>query len=181
MKLSPFIVTHTKQSGDSTTEIMKSGSTMSSGEVMQQNTIVERGYDSDSDMMEPDDEYAADGEKISVRDFAPIPANIPWEELTTINTIKQQANVQAWQNVRTKLLNAVVERNVMPHNQVCSLCDSKSAKYRCNRCGPCVYYCETCLYTFHNKNFIFHVPEEWKVCEMLNFIYIFVITARWFN
>ena len=96
-------------------------------------------------------------------DFVSLSASILWEDLPTGNSLKQQASAQSWDNVRNKLLNAVVENNAMPHNQVCTLCSIEKATSRCTRCGPCVYYCERCLNSFHNVNFVFHMPEEWKV------------------
>ena len=78
--------------------------------------------------------------------------------------ISQKVSVSAWKKVRHSLLKAVTESNAMPSNQLCTICcEPTLAMFRCIQCGPCVYFCASCLPTQHLQSNIFHVPEEWKV------------------
>ena len=66
----------------------------------------------------------------------------------------------------SSLLSVLVENNVLPSQQVCTLRDTDADLFRCLRCGPGVYYCAECLKESHAKCNIFHVPEEWKVNDI---------------
>ena len=61
------------------------------------------------------------------------------------------------------MLDAVVEMNAMPEQQVCTFCCENSADFRCVQCGPCCYYCKHCLSKLHLSTNLFRVPGEWKV------------------
>ena len=91
------------------------------------------------------------------------PSLINWDELPSCNSIKEEAKVKSWDNIRCSLRNAIVESAAMPFNQLCVLCAEAEALCRCVHCGPNVYYCKDCLYKFHNKMHPLHMPEEWKV------------------
>ena len=81
----------------------------------------------------------------------------------SLYSIKQRANVAAWESLRPALLTAVVECCAMPEDQLCTLCCNDEASFRCKQCGPCVYYCSNFLHGWHTCNNIFHTAEEWKV------------------
>ena len=57
----------------------------------------------------------------------------------TLHEVKQAANVAAWENIRSRLLQAATECNAMPVDVCCIIC-SGTAKYRCIHCGPLAYY-----------------------------------------
>lgn len=80
----------------------------------------------------------------------------------TLHEVKQAANVTAWENIRSRLLQAATECNAMPVDACCIICSS-TAKYRCIHCGPLAYYCLSCLGHSHSKANVFHGPEVWDV------------------
>ena len=90
-------------------------------------------------------------------------ADIDHTPKISLHSIKQKANVAAWESIRPALLTAVVECCAMPEDQLCTLCCVSDASFRCKQCGPCVYYCSNCIHEWHNGNNIFHTAEEWKV------------------
>ena len=79
--------------------------------------------------------------------------------------ISQKASVSAWKSIRKDVLKAVTETSAMSRNQICTCCCDALATFRCVQCGPCVYFCVSCLSKQHLKSNIFHIPEEWKVCS----------------
>lgn len=83
--------------------------------------------------------------------------------LPSLHKIKQKANVAAWISTRQMLLDVCTEINSMPSNQLCSVCASDKALFRCHQCGPNTYYCSNCLDQYHTLTSILHSPEEYKV------------------
>lgn len=79
--------------------------------------------------------------------------------------ISQKASVSAWESIRKSILKAVTESNAMPKNQLCTCCNEVLATFRCVQCGPCIYFCASCLPRQHLQSNIFHMPEQWKVCS----------------
>ena len=59
------------------------------------------------------------------------------------------------------MLNAV-EISAMPVDQSCLLC-SELAVFRCQECGPLVYYCFECFSKQQQKVNLFHIAEKWEV------------------
>jgi len=80
----------------------------------------------------------------------------------TLHEVKQAANVAAWENIRSRLLQAAIECNAMPVDVCCIIC-SGTAKYRCIHCVPTAYYCLSCLGDSHSKTNVLHCPEVWDV------------------
>ena len=83
--------------------------------------------------------------------------------LPSLHEIKQKANVKAWETLRSSLLSTVTECSAMPQDQSCTLCSVAEATFRCLQCGPCVFYCSSCLHEWHSRSNVFHMAEEWKV------------------
>lgn len=80
----------------------------------------------------------------------------------TLHEVKQAANVAAWENIRSRLLQAAIECSAMPVDVCCIIC-SGTAKYRCIHCGPTAYYCLSCLGDSHSKTNVLHGPDIWDV------------------
>ena len=80
----------------------------------------------------------------------------------SLHAIKQKANVEAWDKVRTTLRRAAVESSALPINQSCMMC-SDPATHRCTHCGASAYYCASCFSQAHTLTNVFHVGEIWKV------------------
>ena len=45
----------------------------------------------------------------------------------SLHKLQREANASAWENVRAKLLHAIVESEAMPLNQVCTKCSEVAA------------------------------------------------------
>ena len=73
-----------------------------------------------------------------------------------------QASVRGWEKLRMEMLSSAIESSAMPVDQTCFLC-SNLAVFRCQACGPLVYYCFECFSKQHEKVNIFHVAEKWEV------------------
>lgn len=84
-----------------------------------------------------------------------------------IYEVSRKVSVTAWDSARESILKTVTEINAMPFNQLCTHCHEFLATFRCLLCGPCSYYCSSCLQKQHTQANIFHVPEEWKVCDQV--------------
>ena len=78
--------------------------------------------------------------------------------------ISQKVSANAWESTRQHIVKALTELNAMPKNQLCTYCCKDLATFRCLQCGPCVYFCASCLPKEHLQSNIFHMPEQWKVC-----------------
>ena len=79
----------------------------------------------------------------------------------TLYELHCKATVNAWEKLRSNILFLATENSAMPFGQVCMVCNS-SAWFKCERCGPNIYYCFPCFCKQHETNF-FHVAEEWEV------------------
>ncbi len=77
--------------------------------------------------------------------------------------IQQESSVAEWNEIRDKLVRAVVETNAMPLEQICVKCLESPASLRCQKCSVASFYCESCFVNEHSNANFFHVPEEWKV------------------
>lgn len=95
---------------------------------------------------------------MGVSDYDPIPD----PQQPSLHTIKQKANVAAWDNVRANLRCVAVECSAMPIDQECILCPSP-AEYRCIECAAWAYFCSQCFGEVHLKVGIFHTGEVWQV------------------
>lgn len=84
-------------------------------------------------------------------------------KIPSLHSVKQKANVAAWNNARSSLLRVCIELNCLPRDQVCTLCKTHPASIRCRQCGPYTYYCSICLEQCHSVATILHSPEEYKV------------------
>ena len=58
----------------------------------------------------------------------------------SLHKLQREANASAWENVRAKLLHAIVESEAMPLNQVCTKCSEVAATLRCRKCGPSAFF-----------------------------------------
>lgn len=85
------------------------------------------------------------------------------EQLPSLHSVKQKANVAAWQSTRASLLNLSTEMNSLRADQMCTLCNCDKARFHCSQCGPLTYFCSSCLDFYHTKTGVFHSPEEFKV------------------
>ena len=85
------------------------------------------------------------------------------KQLPSLHVIKQKAATAAWEAIRSPLLNACVEINSFPSNQLCTYCNTNEARFRCHQCGPYTYFCFDCLKQNHTKTSVLHSPEESKV------------------
>lgn len=80
----------------------------------------------------------------------------------TLHELHQKATVSAWENLRSNILAIATESGAMPFEQVCMVCNT-SAKFKCERCGPNIFYCFNCFCKQHETANFFHVAEEWEV------------------
>ena len=76
-----------------------------------------------------------------------------------------EASVRAWEKLRTSMLLNAVESHAMAADQIC-LCCSKLAVFRCQECGPMVYYCFECFSKQHERVNVFHIAEKWEVSNI---------------
>lgn len=80
----------------------------------------------------------------------------------TLHELHCKATVNAWEKLRSNILFLATENSAMPFGQVCMVCNS-SARFKCERCGPNIYYCFPCFCKQHETANFFHVAEEWEV------------------
>ena len=80
----------------------------------------------------------------------------------TAYEVESKASASAWAMIRNGILVAVTETSAMPIGMKCLLCQSM-ASYRCQQCGPLVFFCEECSKKSHNITNLFHVLEKWEV------------------
>ena len=80
----------------------------------------------------------------------------------TVYELQQRATVAAWEQLPGKMLSIAVENCALPVGQNCLTCINP-AKFRCERCGPLVFYCFDCFCNQHETTNFFHVAEEWEV------------------
>lgn len=98
----------------------------------------------------------------------------------SLHEIKQKANVSAWEEVRPRMLSAVIESSSMTEDQQCILCPN-SAEYRCTQCAAWAYYCGDCFGKMHLQTHLFHTGEVWKESQPTNRIhnYYFILTCMY--
>ena len=63
---------------------------------------------------------------------------------------------------RKKLLSVLTESAAMPLGQLCALCPN-NALYRCQECGPLIFYYQECFCSQHKSANYFHTAEKWEV------------------
>ncbi len=80
----------------------------------------------------------------------------------THHELQSKASVRGWKELRNKLLAVLTECSAMPLNQICILCP-RNALYRCQECGPLIFYCMECFCSQHQTANFFHVAEQWDV------------------
>ena len=85
------------------------------------------------------------------------------DPLPSLHKIKQKAKEAGRSTLRSALITSITENSSIPLDQLCTICNSTEATFRCVQCGPCAYYCCQCLNEWHSWINIFHTPEEWKV------------------
>ena len=81
----------------------------------------------------------------------------------SLHEIQTKASVRGWSKLRKEILLTAVECSAMPEGQICILCSEEAAVFRCQQCGPSVFYCEQCYRNQHEKANYFHTPEKWEV------------------
>ena len=84
----------------------------------------------------------------------------------TDHQLHSQASVRGWEKLRMSMLLSAVESSAMPVDQTCLLC-SKLAVFRCQECGPLIYYCYECFSKQHEKVNFFHIAEKWEVIILI--------------
>ena len=80
----------------------------------------------------------------------------------TAYEVESKAYTAAWATIRDGILVAITESSAMPIGMQCSSCKS-TASYRCQQCGPLVFFCEECIKKSHSITNLFHVLEKWEV------------------
>ena len=80
----------------------------------------------------------------------------------TLHELQRKSSVKGWEEMRSKFFTATVECSAMPLGQECLFC-SEPAKFRCQECGPQIFFCESCWLSHHNKVNFFHTLERWEV------------------
>ena len=88
-------------------------------------------------------------------------SNFALEELTH-HELQSRASVESWGKLRKMMISTAMEGCAMPIAQQCLLCPSP-AVFRCQQCGPVVYYCSDCFCKQHESANFFHVAEKWEV------------------
>ena len=83
----------------------------------------------------------------------------------TLHELHRKATANAWEKLRSNILFLATENSAMPLGQVCIVCSS-SARFKCARCGPKIYYCYQCFCKQHETANFFHVAEEWEVSDI---------------
>ena len=78
-----------------------------------------------------------------------------------------KASVKGWAEHRKKLLSVLTESAAMPLGQLCALCPN-NALYRCQECGPLVFYCQECFRTQHKSVNYFYIAEKWEVYKCVS-------------
>ena len=76
--------------------------------------------------------------------------------------LQSRASVKGWEQLRSQFLSVATECSAMLLGQLCLQCSSP-AEFRCQDCGPLVFYCKDCFCSQHEKTNIFHVAEKWDV------------------
>lgn len=87
-------------------------------------------------------------------------SNFALEELTH-HELQSRASVESWGKLRKMMISTAMEGCAMPIAQQCLLCPSP-ALFRCQQCGPVVYYCSDCFCKQHESaNFgrYCHIPK----------------------
>ena len=89
-----------------------------------------------------------------IQDMSNLPLNEESDDEPTDHQLHIQASVRGWEKLRTGMLLNAVESSAMPIGQDRLLC-SEQAVFRCQECGPLVYYCHDCFAKQHEKvNFL---------------------------
>lgn len=81
----------------------------------------------------------------------------------TLHELQRKADIRGWEELRKNILSAFTESNAMPRNQLCIVCLHTAAEFRCQDCGPAVFYCHSCFCSKHENINLFHVAEKWQV------------------
>ena len=80
----------------------------------------------------------------------------------THHELQRRADVKGWEQLRSRFLSVATECSAMPLGQLCVLCPSP-AEFRCQECGPFIFYCKDCFCSRHKNVNFFHVAEKWEV------------------
>ena len=95
-------------------------------------------------------------------DMGNLPSNEELSSEPTDHQLHCQASVRGWEKLQMGMLLNAVESSAMPVGQTCLLC-SEPAVFRCQECGPMIYYCHECFSKQHGKVNFFHTAEKWEV------------------
>ena len=87
------------------------------------------------------------------------------EGRTTYRAHQQNLSDQ-WTLLREKIINAAIESEGMPHDQVCMVCELEPACLRCRDCGPNQFFCKGCGIKLHQYRNYFHYLEHWLVSAL---------------
>ena len=88
------------------------------------------------------------------------PASV--EDEPTHHELQSKSSQKGWDLLCRKFLSAFTECSSMPKEEKCVFC-VQPALFRCQECGPCIFYCKNCWITHHQVVNLFHVPEKWEV------------------
>lgn len=78
------------------------------------------------------------------------------------HTERKKRTAEAWEEIRPKLIPAMISSVGFPSGIACVICKS-SANVWCKDCGALAYLCEECARKLHTDVNIFHSPMLWKV------------------
>ena len=80
----------------------------------------------------------------------------------THHELQSKADVKGWEQLRNTFLVVATECSAMALGQQCVFCQNP-AEFRCQECGPLLFYYKECFCSRHENINFFHVAEEWEV------------------
>lgn len=85
----------------------------------------------------------------------------------SLHVLAQKASIASWNKLRPIMLKTAIECNAMPLNQMCVICNTNEAIYRCLRCAPWAHFCQQCFEDAHKYMNVFHTGEVWEVATVI--------------
>ena len=134
-------------------------------------SIIHRGLRAESSSQEPcstkleEPSQTTETEPVVIKEKTFLASDFddfPSEDEPTHHELQKKANVEGWEQLRSRLLSVATECNAMPLGQLCLLCPNL-ANVRCQECGPSIFYCSKCFSSYHKSANFFHVAEKWEV------------------
>ena len=77
----------------------------------------------------------------------------------TNHELQSKADVKGWEQLRNTFLFVATECSAMALGQQCVFCQNP-AEFRCQECGPLIFYCKGCFCSRHENVNFFHIPEK---------------------